>query len=276
MTFDAIIQYLTTPKRNLDATTAPTISDDSTLGYGQGSLWVDTVAKKVYFCQDAATGAAVWVSALDTPGLVTDNAIVAWDGTDGTALKNSLVTVDPATGNLEGTPPADGLLISGQRRFPPGAANPAGAAAEGDAYYNTLLDTEMRYDAGRAKWMSMQTIRFYFGRSGITGVGAFFDGAGGVQMGPTNGFPIKFPGTIVAIGASKDAAPAGPLSVQVTLDGVDIAGAVFFTGANADVTVAANADYAIVSGAELLGVRNASPGNVRDVMGWVDVRWRTL
>lgn len=49
-------------KTNLTATVAPTISNDSSQGYGVGSMWFDTVAELVYFCTDASVGAAVWIA----------------------------------------------------------------------------------------------------------------------------------------------------------------------------------------------------------------------
>lgn len=48
------------PKSNLNATTAPTASDDSNGGYAIGSTWINTAAAKAYICLDASVGAAVW------------------------------------------------------------------------------------------------------------------------------------------------------------------------------------------------------------------------
>lgn len=44
----------------LDATTAPTVNDDSGDGYAVGSHWFDVAADKTYLCLDATVGAAVW------------------------------------------------------------------------------------------------------------------------------------------------------------------------------------------------------------------------
>lgn len=46
----------------VDATVAPTVTDDSGSGYEVGSLWVDTVADEAYRCADSTVGAAVWVN----------------------------------------------------------------------------------------------------------------------------------------------------------------------------------------------------------------------
>ena len=45
---------------NLNATTAPTSSNDSTQGYSAGSIWIDTTADESYRCLDASAGTAVW------------------------------------------------------------------------------------------------------------------------------------------------------------------------------------------------------------------------
>jgi hypothetical protein len=47
-------------RNNLVAATAPGTGNDNTQGYAVGSMWVDTVANRVYFCTNASTGSAVW------------------------------------------------------------------------------------------------------------------------------------------------------------------------------------------------------------------------
>jgi outer membrane protein assembly factor BamB len=44
----------------LNATTAPTINDDTTANYVAGSVWVDVTNDVVYICVDASSGAAIW------------------------------------------------------------------------------------------------------------------------------------------------------------------------------------------------------------------------
>jgi hypothetical protein len=46
---------------NLAASAAPTAGDDAADGYAVGSIWIDTVADRVYRCVDATVGAAVWL-----------------------------------------------------------------------------------------------------------------------------------------------------------------------------------------------------------------------
>jgi hypothetical protein len=43
-----------------DATAAPAVTDDGTKGYGPGSQWGDATGNALYWCESAATGAAVW------------------------------------------------------------------------------------------------------------------------------------------------------------------------------------------------------------------------
>jgi hypothetical protein len=47
-------------KVKLDATTAPTVTDDSDAGYGVQSRWTNVTLDKEYVCLDASVGAAVW------------------------------------------------------------------------------------------------------------------------------------------------------------------------------------------------------------------------
>jgi len=46
---------------NLSATAAPTVDDDSSVGYAVGSMWIDTTADEAYRCVDPTAGAAVWI-----------------------------------------------------------------------------------------------------------------------------------------------------------------------------------------------------------------------
>lgn len=47
-------------KVKLDATTAPTTTDDSGSGYAVGSTWIDITANKSYICVDATVSSAIW------------------------------------------------------------------------------------------------------------------------------------------------------------------------------------------------------------------------
>lgn len=45
---------------NFAASTNPAVTDDGTKGYAAGSLWINTAAHSMYFCESGATGAASW------------------------------------------------------------------------------------------------------------------------------------------------------------------------------------------------------------------------
>jgi hypothetical protein len=48
-------------KNNLTSSDDPTITDDDTLGYEQGSIWINQSSGSSFSCSDNTTGAAVWV-----------------------------------------------------------------------------------------------------------------------------------------------------------------------------------------------------------------------
>lgn len=56
----ALDKFQVSPRSNLTATTAPTVSDDSSQGYSIGSLWINTTTDIDYTLVDATVGAAVW------------------------------------------------------------------------------------------------------------------------------------------------------------------------------------------------------------------------
>lgn len=56
----ATAQYKPGRKNNV-AAVDPTINDDSTAGYEENSMWVNTATNNVFICASPAVGAAVWV-----------------------------------------------------------------------------------------------------------------------------------------------------------------------------------------------------------------------
>lgn len=53
---------------NTTAVTDPGVSNDSSQGYAVGSIWINTSASRVWMCQSAAVGAAVWLFDGVVPG----------------------------------------------------------------------------------------------------------------------------------------------------------------------------------------------------------------
>jgi hypothetical protein len=58
---DGEVLGLNVKKANLNAVTTPLVTDDNTVGYEVGSIWVNTGTDKSYICCDSTTGSAVWV-----------------------------------------------------------------------------------------------------------------------------------------------------------------------------------------------------------------------
>lgn len=70
------------PRSNFSATVDPSTSDDTTLGYGQGSRWLNTSTNVEWVCTDATEGAANWVEGGGAGGQELYDAIVAPSGGD--------------------------------------------------------------------------------------------------------------------------------------------------------------------------------------------------
>jgi hypothetical protein len=99
-------------------TTAPTVNDDTDLGYNVGCVWIDTTADKAYVCLDNTDGAAVWTE---------------------------------TTGNVWVPPPVSlgSLWVSGASFFLNGGAGvylSFKGTADDAAYFNDNLDNGIPYD----------------------------------------------------------------------------------------------------------------------------------
>lgn len=89
-------------KHKIDATTAPGTSDDSSSGYGPGSIWIDVTNDKAYVCVDATVANAVWfqistssyIAAIGALSPVDSNIIVGngttWVTESGATARTSL------------------------------------------------------------------------------------------------------------------------------------------------------------------------------------------
>jgi len=83
------------PKVKLDATSAPTVTNDTDEGYVAGSIWVDVTNDKAYVCLDNTDGAAVWTETTQAGG---GNGTV---DTSGTPVANDIARFTGAT-TIEG------------------------------------------------------------------------------------------------------------------------------------------------------------------------------
>jgi len=71
--------FRATPLRTFQ-TSAPTVSDDATKGYLEGTLWADTTNGNFYWLNDSTAGAAVWMRILSSSGsLASPGKYFDWD-----------------------------------------------------------------------------------------------------------------------------------------------------------------------------------------------------
>jgi hypothetical protein len=201
------------------------------------------------------------------PGTVDGNVLTTQTAGSPPTWDNAIAvdTISESTAN-------NGVVVNGTRHYPDSAADPAvgPAAADGDRYYNTTLDMEMRYDGTRAKWLSVESTTFTFGRNGNLAAGSYYRGPDGLAFSSTAGFPAFFDGTIVAFGYTRGDAVIDAATFEVT-EGGTTRSSIASLVASAVVT---NLNNDFTAGG-ILGVRNAAGGNTTtDVLGWVRVRWR--
>ena len=145
----------------------------------------------------------------------------------------------------------------------------AGGFQDGDKYYDTNLDMEMRYDAGRAKWLSIEVMTLMFGRDGNTNVGQYYrGGADGRVMSSTIGYTMPFAGTIIGLGYTRTDTDAATFDV---VEG-GTSRATLATAAASGQSRALDGDF---SQNGILAVQNQAGGNiVSNVVGWVQVKFR--
>jgi len=154
--------------------------------------------------------------------------------------------------------------------FGASASDPAGSPVDGDIYYNTALDKEMRYDATRAKWLSVAEAAYQFGRNGDTPSGSFYRGINGLAFSATRGLTMPHDGTIVALGYHRDDSDAATFAIRNN------------TTASVVVTVASTANKGVDSSlnANFSAQDVLAPGNntgsntTSNVIGWFKVKWR--
>jgi hypothetical protein len=90
-------------KSNLNASVAPTTTDDSVAGYAVGSQWINTMSDTLYFCLDATASAAVWQEVGAGGGGMTVTTVKTGNYT---AAEGEYVPVDSSGGSFTVTLPA--------------------------------------------------------------------------------------------------------------------------------------------------------------------------
>lgn len=157
--------------------------------------------------------------------------------------------------------------VGGRTDYGNSATDPGGAA-EGEKYYNTILEKEMRYDGLRSKWLSIESSIFEFGKTGNAAAGSYFRGPDSINFSATQGFTTPFSGTVVAFGYNRTDTDAAIF--QIVEDGAEIA--FLSSSAVEGVDNTLDGDFTPTGS---LAVLNKTGGNtVSNAFGWVMVKWR--
>lgn len=139
---------------------------------------------------------------------------------------------------------------------------------DGDKYFDTTLDMEMRYDAGRSKWLSVEAMYIQFGRNGNTNVNQYYRAINGRVMSATLGYTMPHDGTIVALGYTRTDSDAATFDV---VEG-GTSRATLASSATSGKSNTLNGDF---SEDGILAMRNTGANVTSNVIGWVKVKWRS-
>jgi hypothetical protein len=209
------------------------------------------------------------------------NDIVINDGTSDLSTAEALGYLD-ATGNLNGpvSGSAAGRIVrlqdatgryteaAGSAIFDPSAADPGGAASDGDMYYNTTLEMWMSYDAGRGKWLSFEGDTFQVGQNGVVPVGTYYKGVAGKTLSASLGYTAPYNGTVITLTYARTDVNA--TAFEVMASGVQIESV--STAATSGYQNDLDGDF---SQGDILAARNdAAGGQTRDAQVWVRMKWR--
>jgi hypothetical protein len=289
---DIFIQQGDDPGRAILFTVLSTVDNtgwwtiNGTVAASAGSLF-DNGADCLFIFQPGGAAAATWASVLangNTTGgtnaiissgdslLGEDNGAGAGGdlpitGGSATAGNNDGgdVIISPGSGFGTGT---DGIVqVNGVKHYANSATDPTlPAPAEGDRYYNTTLEMEMRYDGSRSKWLSVETITIDCSDQGTLNSGSYFQ-VGTLRMASGRGFPAFYDGTIVSIGYTRTDTDSATFAV--TEGGTTIAS--LASTATSGINNGLNGDF---SSGSVLAVRNDGPNALANGIVWVRLKWR--
>jgi len=210
---------------------------------------------------DATTSITIGGDA-DTSDINIGTSTSVRDITIGNATGATGVTIDSGTERVE---------INDITHYGAGAGNPIATTSgfqDGDHYWDTGLSMEMRYDSTRAKWLSVESATFMFGRNNNVPAGVFYRGINGKILSSTIGFLGIYDGTVVSLAYTRDDSDLA--TFEVTASGSTITSLASSAISGSDLTTNDN-----FSQNDVLGVRNAIGSNTTsDVQGWVRIKWR--
>lgn len=139
---------------------------------------------------------------------------------------------------------------------------------EGDKYYNTNLNMEMRYDGTRNKWLSIESNVFSFGRNGNTAPGSYYKSIDGIAYDDFIGYIAFHSGTVVALGYSREDADITVFEVSSNGNQIAFLSSSVTSGKSVDL----DGDFA---DGDILSVRSQTGlSTTNKVNGWVKVKWR--
>lgn len=253
-----------------------------------GQLWVNTDGTTTGWAQLLDTGAAfTWAQVLaagNTSGgtnaeITSGDSIVGQDQAAATG-GDIPITAGSATGGVNdggdvvinpgsgfGGGAAGIVQVNGPKHYANSATDPTlPAPAEGDRYYNTTLDMEMRYDSTRSKWLSVETCIINASDQGTLTNGSFFQ-VGALRMSATRGYTAMFAGTIVSLGYTRSDSDAA--SFAVTDAGTTIATVASSAVSGQDTTL--DGDF---SQGGVIGMRNDGANSLSNGIVWARVKWR--
>lgn len=183
------LQSLATLKSNLSAVDAPGTDNDSTEDYSIGSIWVDTVNKKVYVCTDNSEGLAEWLEYTSDLSSLSQNNIWIGNGS-GVAAEGTLTSGDGIAVNKSGDDFVFELSISGHLPLSLDSSTMDGAndllaihdtnagnpkkITPNDLVLGTLLDEDDMVSNSDTRGVTQQSLKAY--------VDAEVAGAGGASV----------------------------------------------------------------------------------------------
>ena len=146
---------------------------------------------------------------------------------------------------------------------------------EGDKYYDTTLDMEMRYDSTRGKWLSVEAMYIQYGRNGNTQTGTYYRGIDGRVMGTgvganaaELGYIMPHDATVVASGYTRTDVDA--TTVEFHDDGVSLGSHSWLAATTEGTKTDLNLD---IDATHVLALYN-NGNTTSDVMAWVKVKFR--